>query len=211
MIKLIGVFDKAIEQKLTKNSASEEDLLNLITEAISEIEDIPRTCPVCEMAGIDWLYQRSRTQRIFWNRSEYPVYVPLPLYVFKCERCGHKGIEMISTDLTIDKTEFSFHYLFSLIRFWKYPSGLSAADSTNLLYSRMSEETFRRWVNRYNHDYRILQEYFPELREEDLLQEKLSFRELFFHFYQHEHRFFMHNSSAKVILRWKNGEFIQMS
>lgn len=190
MIKVIGVFDKVLKLKIR-----EESLVDFIVDEISNMDITQLPCPVCGGKNPIWKYLRSNNHRFIWDYPNSLVHVTMPQYSYYCDICNTRGIERVSTDLTIDRTQLSYHYLFSLLFLKKHSSGVAILDLDNTLYARLSEESLYRWTQRYRSDYLILQSLFPGLAEEDVLLERISFEALFVRFYENEHRFFLQDSS----------------
>ena len=103
MIKVIGVFDKVL---LLKNTGvfSSESFRNTILDSVYDLNPDQLLCPSCGCAA-DWNYLSTQTQRFVWEASRAMVYMRLPILIFRCRACGSKGAEMVTTDLTIGKSD----------------------------------------------------------------------------------------------------------
>ena len=141
MIKVIGVFDKVL---LLKNTGvfSSESFRNTILDSVYDLNPDQLLCPSCGCAA-DWNYLSTQTQRFVWEASRAMVYMRLPILIFRCRACGSKGAEMVTTDLTIGKSDLSFHYLFELIRTRGTPD-IDLVRKETLLDERMSQYSLNR-------------------------------------------------------------------
>ena len=199
MIKLIGVFDKV----LRLNSSEKDDshfIQDMIIDEISSIDERKLYCPYCGATDVEWKRHQSCVQPIIWNNPDKAVEVSHPQFSFRCRSCHLHGSSLITTDIAIDRTRLSYHYVFRLIHNVTYESDKNIVERDNLLYGKLSEESLKRWERRYRRDFGILRTYAGDIAEKDLLTENVNFTELFHQFFMTEHRFFLHNSPVRIIL-----------
>ncbi len=195
MIKVIGVFDKVKQHKIRKDF-----LQDFITEEIASTDFSHLPCPVCGGKDPVWKYLRSKHHPFIWDDPDREIHVLMPQFSFRCKACGAHGIENVSTDLTIDRTRLSYHYLFFLFRLKRNYVVISEMDLSNTLYGKLCEESLRLWIRRYKLDFQILQSLFPGLQEKAFLSELVPFEFPFLRFYEHEKRFFMQDSSTVLMI-----------
>ena len=170
----------------------------MVVEDISAINISKLLCPICKREA-RWKHVRTRTQRLIWDKPEDYIVLPLPVFSFHCDFCGSHGSETLTTDLTIGKTDLSYHYLFSLFRLTS-DHNLDHVALDNRLYEKLSEDSLKRWRNRFRDDTEVIRDICPGVTKKDLLFEKTSFTDFFRTFFTYQHRFFMHEVPVNMIL-----------
>ena len=198
MIKLLYEFDKAINCTLS-GIAGREYIQNLILDDLSSIDVNQVICPMCGSREIHWNLCRTRIQSFIWDNPDKPIYVEIPLYLFSCPVCRTERTEMISTDITVDRTNLSYHYLFGIIRAKIHSAEKGVFDLHNLLYAKLCEESVGHWVRRFRSDFQSLS-HFMELEQDDLLNERMKMGEIFKVFFLAENRFFMTCSQTDMLI-----------
>ena len=106
---------------------------------------------------------------------------------------------MVTTDLTIGKSDLSFHYLFELIRTRGTPD-IDLVRKETLLDERMSQYSLNRWIQRFNRDCIELHKSIGTILPDNILNEGINFGEMFCEFYQQTGRFFLHDNKTNVII-----------
>ena len=197
MIKLIGIFDKLIPAERA-GLLSQDLFQNIVTDSIVSLDLNRISCPFCGRAAY-WDYHHSQYQKFSWNVNQAPIYVCLPMLSFQCTTCNISGNEMITTDITIDKTGLSFHYLFQLMQIKNDPLA-NILYKESVLYERLREHSLERWIRRFNRDCKVLHNISPEVGEEDVLSELICFRDIFLKFYDHTGRFFISDVPVRVFI-----------
>ena len=202
MIKLLYVFDKTVGMFLS-GKTGREYVRELIFEEIGSADIYQAACPICGSHETSWVFRRTRKQSIVWDNPDKPIETILPQYVYRCYQCNAEGAELITTDLTIDKTNLSYHYLFHLIL------TKTAADSRrnrldiyrldNLLYGLLSEESLKKWTHRFRVDYQTLSS-LQNINQDDLLHERVKMGSAFIQFYQTADRFFLSDMRPSMLL-----------
>lgn len=201
MIKQIGVFDKVLRETIIGKLRS-RTLEKEVNEALinAEIDSLP--CPACGSSNVIWEYVRTREKEFIWDIINEPVSIQLPVFEYYCgsSSCLKHGVETISPDIIIERTELSFHYLFKLLYIKKYSSGDNLTDRDSVLYEKLDPESLKKWVTRFNSDFKILKMSFPNVTEDNLLLEKIEMAEAFSEFFKAKKRFFLHKSEIHAII-----------
>lgn len=198
MIKLLYVFDKTLHCDLTGESGR-RFVQELIADELSSIDVSQLICTECGSKNIHWEFCRSRSQSFIWDNPDAPVCVELPLYSFRCRSCNSEHTETITTDIVIDKTSLSYHYLFRLIRAKLYSAGKPILELHNLLYGKLCEESLENWVRRFQMDFDKLSG-IPGISPDTFLSEQGELGWIFIHFYLAEGRFFMTRSQTRMLV-----------
>ena len=198
MIKLLYEFDKTVHCALS-GVTGRDFIRNLMIDDVSSIDINQVICPECGSHRVYWEYCRVRTQNFIWDNPDDPVRVELPLYSFNCPACKTRGTEMISTDITIDRTNLSYHYVFGLIRARLNSVGKNILELHNLLYGKLCEESVDRWVQRFRSDFHRLSR-LVEIEPDALLNERVKPGRLFECFFRAENRLFMASSQTKILI-----------
>lgn len=169
-----------------------------ILDSIYEMDPDQLPCPRCGCTA-EWSYLSTQTQRFSWEASHSLVYLRLPILSFHCRTCGCKGAEMVTTDLTIGKSELSFHYLFELIR-EKNVLNVDVVHKESVLYERISHDSLNRWIQRFNRDFTAYRTNNGNVSSELILNEEINFGEMFRVFFLQTGRFFLHDHKTEVII-----------
>mgnify|MGYP007056193091 FL=1 len=171
---------------------------DIILDSVYDLIPDRIPCPCCGCAA-DWNYRSVQTQRFVWETSMHLIYVDLPILSFRCIACGSKGNEMVTTDLTIGKSELSFHYLFKLIQLKNSPETELVRKET-LLYERMCQDSFFNWHRRFFRDFNEIHNKYESISVDMILREDIIFGKMFRIFYQITGRFFLHSNDTKIIV-----------
>lgn len=198
MIKLLYEFDKIVNCALSGISGR-EFVRNLIIDDVSSIDISQVVCPECGSHRVHWDICRVRTQCFIWDNPDEPIRVELPLYSFNCSACRTKRTEMISTDITIDRTNLSYHYVFNLIRARMNSTEKTILELNNLLYGILCEESVDHWVRRFRCDSQRAAQ-FLKIEPDDLLNERVKPGRLFKAFFLNENRFFMASPQTEMLI-----------
>ena len=198
MIKLFHVFDKTLGMDFSGEDGHNQ-LKILMEDSLSEIDldDLP--CPSCGYRPVQWKHRYTRTSMFIWDSINSPVPIIIPAYQHFCSQCKTSGIETISTDITIGKTNLSYHYLFGLFRNKRYPTGKTIYDLHNLLYGKLSEESLKRWFVRFQTDFGK-SGLFLQVNQDEFLAERMPYGDFFLQFYDMEGRCFLEESRTKMII-----------
>lgn len=171
---------------------------DIILDSVYDLIPDQISCPYCGCA-VDLDYRAVQKQRFAWEASQHLVYVDLPILSFRCITCGTKGTEMVTTDLTIGKSDLSFHYLFELIRRKNSPD-TDLIHREVLLYERMSQDSLTRWQRRFHRDFNELRKKNGNISMDMILGEEILFEEMFRKFHQQTGRFFLHDDKARIVV-----------
>lgn len=156
-------------------------------------------CPNCGSSNVCWKHRRTRTNSFIWDDPEHPISVIYPVCSYICKHCLAAGSETISTDITIDKTNLSYHYLIKLLRAKLYSADTAVYDFQNLLYGALSEESVKLWHSRFHVQYRKLSSLMG-IGQEELLNEKINFGNCFGEFFIAEGKFFLCKSNVTMLI-----------
>ena len=167
------MFDKALREYF--HIGNWQGLIeDLVLEELSSINMDVLICPVCGSCDVDWNYCYSRSHRLIWDNPDTPIHIQTPTYQYYCHHCNSSGVEAISPDLCIGKTDLSYHYLLGILRNRLYPANMSIYDLYNVLYGKLSEESSKRWAKRYRADFSVLS-LLCKVNEFDFLSESVSY------------------------------------
>ena len=197
MIKLIGIFDKAL-QKISWDSS--DGIEELLIDEMAGVDTDCIPCPKCESHRVKWRFYRCRKHSLVWDDPSNMVRVPLPEYTYCCDACGSTGYEMFSPDISIHGTQLSYHYLFRLLREVFYTQEMNVVDRENLLYGRLSEESLKAWKMRFRRDFSIVKLCSESIDEHAFLSEQVSYGAIFQRFFEVERRFFLHEAQTDLVL-----------
>ena len=205
MIKLIFVFDKMVRVNLSEGAefftgpTGRKRIRELILDEVSNIDVDQIVCPACGSEGVIWEYQYTSKRKFIWDNPEEPIHVGLPYYLYHCNKCRAVKHEEITTDLTIDRTDLSYHYLFHLLRTKKFSCDMDLLELDNLLYGNFSEEALKVWKVRFDRDFERLS-HLPRLDLQQFLGEQVEAGNSFIQFYLRERRFFLQSSMPEMII-----------
>ena len=200
MIKLIGVFDKVLSN-ISLNEASCNNISDTIINELASVDTDELPCPICGNAKVEWEYKRSRKRSFIWEDPTRPILTNLPVHSYKCFNCGASGDELLSDDIAVPGTILSYHYLFHLFEVMTYKHKISMVERDNKLYERMSEESLKRWRNRFHQDFPIVQSISGNISESSFLSEQMIYGDIFLCFFKKEHRFFLQGTATNHIMK----------
>ena len=200
MIKLIYVFDKILIDGFNPD-ITKKQLQEIITDALSSIDIEDLCCPACGFKDVLWKYIRTKSRFFLWDNPYEFFLFDMPEYTYTCLQCGASGYESLSTDITIDKTKLSYHYLFRALQD-EHKSQRYRRDH-DMQYHRWEsrdKRSLKEWNLRFKKDARAMLSINPGFDDEAFLSETMKPGKLFHQFYVKEGRFFLHTSDVDMII-----------